>query len=310
MSHYIVADIGGTNARFAMVAEDDALQELQIFPCADYPHLEDAIRSYMQIAAVADVSGICLAIAGPAEGDYVDLPNNHWQFRPSELQASLGVPLKVINDFTAQALCLDLLSERQFHWLGQPRPKGGQIRAVVGPGTGLGVAAILPGGDIIPSEGGHVAFAPSNDHELALLRVLWQRHGRVSVERLLSGQGLQNLYWANAQLLGEEREMSPQNISAGAAAGDALCNKAVEDFCDILASATGDVALMFWAADGLYLSGGILPKIWEFVEPERFRKRFEDKGRFREFCESLPIALVGAEQPGLLGCFAALKNED
>ena len=304
----IVADIGGSNARFAVAGVDDSLQQVQIFLCADFSCLEDAIRRYLQNTASRDVTRICLAIAGPVDGDWVDVVNNHWQFSRAALEASLGISLTVINDFTAQAFCLDLLEDDDLVWLGEARPSGGQIRAVLGPGTGLGVAALMPGREIVPSEGGHVAFAPTDPHQLELLQILWRRFGRVSVERILSGQGLENLYWANSQLLGKENKLPDREITARAKAGDSLCRKTIEDFLDIFSSVAGDFALQFWAAGGVYLTGGVVARVWEFADPERFRQRFEDKGRYRDYCASFPLALVSAQQPGLLGCIAALKN--
>lgn len=307
MRRFIVADIGGTNARFALADEDNALREITVFVCADYLTPEDAIRAYMQQAGVTGADAICLAIAGPVGDGTLKLTNNNWRFSREGLQKALGFPVKIINDFTAQALCLDYLAADDLRWLGAPRPSGGKIRAVLGPGTGLGVAALLPGGEIVPSEGGHIAFAPIDDHQLALLQQLWRRYPRLSVERLLSGPGLENLYWANARLQGEDRQLSAKEISA-TAGKDPLCRKAVEDFLDILAAVAGDFSLLFWSADGVYLSGGILPRLQAFFDGEAFRRRFADKGRFSGFCESLPIALITAQQPGLLGCYAALKT--
>jgi glucokinase len=310
-SLYIVADIGGTNARFSYVTSDnDRLQNIQCFPCADFPYLADAFKSYMSQATLAEVHGICLAVAGPVELDWVDLPNNHWAFSRSELERTLGIPVKIINDFTAQTLSVGALDQSELFWIGQPRPIAGQVKAVVGPGTGLGVSAMMPKGEIVPSEGGHIAFAPTDEHEVALLKTLWGRYQRVSVERLLSGMGLSNLYWANGQLQGVEKELSAPEIAAGAQAEDPLCLKAVTDFFNILGAVAGDVALTMGAAGGLYLSGGILPKIKHFLDIDSFRGRFEDKGRFREFCSSVPIALVLAEHPGLVGCVQALKIND
>ena len=187
----IVADIGGTNARFAYVTPDsDELLGVEVFPCADFPFCVDAIRAYMNRGHVDQVDKICLAVAGPVEADLIDLPNNHWSFSCMELQISLGVSVTIINDFSAQVLCIDALAESELRWIGPTRPEGGQVKAVVGPGTGLGVSAMLPDGGILPSEGGHVAFAPLDDHEAALYKELRQRYDRVSVERVLSGNGI------------------------------------------------------------------------------------------------------------------------
>jgi glucokinase len=245
------------------------------------------------------------------EQDFVDLPNSHWAFSRCELEATLGAPLVVINDFTAQALCIDQLREGELTWLGAPRPGDPGIRTVIGPGTGLGMAVQTMSGEVVPSEGGHVAFAPTTEHEIAILRVLLTRFRRVSVERVLSGPGLEHLFWANRQLERSDPAargavVSAPEIADLAAAGDATALRSVDDFLDILASFAGDMALASWSTGGLYLSGGVLHRLMAFFDAERFRSRFEDKGRFTRFCETVPIGLITAEHPGLIGCAAAL----
>jgi glucokinase len=305
----IVADIGGTNARFAYVrGQSTELLGIEVFPCADFAFLIDAIRTYMERGHVERVDNICLAVAGPVEADWIDLPNNHWAFSRHELEQSLSVTVAVINDFSAQVLSIDGLRESELQWLGSPRPKGEGVKAVIGPGTGLGVSAMMPSGDILPSEAGHVAFAPVNKHEADLLDALWHRYERVSVERMLSGMGLANLYWANCRLDGQERELPAPEVTAGAQAGDMYCIQAVADFYAILASVAGDVALMMGAADGVYLSGGILPRILNLLDEVMFLQRFRDKGRFMAFTAAVPLAIVRAEHPGLLGCVRALDR--
>ena len=306
----IVADIGGTNARFAYVQPDsDELLGLEIFPCADFPFFVDAIRAYMERGYVEEVDKICLAVAGPVESDWIDLPNNHWAFSRTELQQSLAVSVSIINDFSAQVLSINGLPESEIRWIGSARPKGQQVKAVVGPGTGLGVSAMMPDGGILPSEAGHVAFAPIDEHEADLLKELWQRYDRVSVERVLSGMGLANLYWANTRIDGYERELTAPGITAGAEAGDGYCQRAVSDFCAILGSVAGDVALMMGATDGVYISGGIVPKLLGLLDEGMLRQRFDNKGRFSEICAKIPLAIVLAEHPGLRGCVQALRKD-
>jgi glucokinase len=306
----LVADIGGTNARFAIVERDgEALSEITVLPVADYPGIEEAIADYTQGIVKLKLERVCLAVASPLEDDRVDMLNSHWVFSQRALQRHLGIPLTVINDFTAQILGTYALVGQSLQWFDTPRPRGGQVRAIIGAGTGLGVAAMTPSGDVIPSEGGHVAFAPVNAHEAQLLTVLWRRFERVSLERVLSGAGLSNLYWANSVLAGEERELTAAQITAGAHAGDDDCLRAVADFCAIAASAAGDLAISMGAADGVFLSGGILPRLTNLLDPGLFRRQFADKGRLSPFCEQVPLALVLAEQPGLLGCVQALKRE-
>ena len=169
MKRILAADIGGTNARFAHVQEGEAqLNEVAVFPCSEFTYLVDAIHNYLVKICVEVPDSICLAVAGPVETDWIDLPNNHWAFSQRDIAAQLGAPLRVINDFTAQILSIDLLKDSEFHWLGPDRPGGEGVRAVIGPGTGLGVSAMLRSGTILPSEGGHMNFAPEDSHEAAL----------------------------------------------------------------------------------------------------------------------------------------------
>ena len=305
----IVADIGGTNARFAHVrSRDNTLLEVQVFPCADFTFLGDAIRAYMECIHTHEVNYVCLAVAGPVENDWIDLPNNHWAFSRRELEEALGVPVVVINDFSAQVLCIDGLRASELQWIGTPRPLGKGVKAVIGPGTGLGVSAMMVSGEIVPSEAGHMAFAPVDAHQAELLSVLWERYHRVSVERVLSGPGLANLYWANCRLDGYSRELIAPAVTSGAQAGDPYCLRAVNDFYAILAYTAGDVALMMGAADGVYVSGGIIPRMLHLLDEDAFRRRFQDKGRFREFNSTIPLAIIRSEHPGLLGCVQALRK--
>ena len=310
----IVADIGGTNARFATVDRSvRGLENVEVLACIDHPVIDDAIATYIANNNIGFVEAVCLAVAAPAEQDFVDLPNNPWSFSRSMLESTLGAPLKVINDFTAQALCIDLLEEDELVWFGDPRPAPDGVKTVIGPGTGLGVAVLMPSDEIIPSEGGHVGFAATSEHEIDLLRSLFARYRRVSIERLVSGPGLENLYWANSQLENGEPETSSVGRSAReivdlAQEGEVVSRRSIEDFFDILASFAGDMALATWSTGGVYLSGGMLRRLMRFFDAERFRARFEDKGRFTRFCETVPIGWITAEYPGLLGCSAALHR--
>jgi glucokinase len=309
----LVADIGGTNARFACVASgEDTLLQLHQLPCAAYPHILDAIRSYMQLLpSDIRISRICLAVAGPVERDEIDLPNNHWAFSRSQLAAELGCEVHIINDFTAQMLGAAVLNEDQLQWLGPARPDLTLVLAALGPGTGLGVAGLTPGGEIIPSEGGHLAFAPTTVHEVDLLEQLWLHYPRVSVERLLSGPGLGALYLANARIAGKSVDkLAPEAISAGARAGDTLCRQSLQDFIGILGSVAGEVAIALGARGGVYLCGGILPRIEGLYEPALLRERFNDKGRFTDYCSTIALAQVKAPHNGLHGCVQALRKDN
>jgi glucokinase len=310
----VVADFGGTNARFAVVGEaPHQLERVQSYRCSDFSSLEQAVRAYLAEQKLDRLEAICIAVAAPVDQELIDLPNNHWMFSKPQLEASLGAPLQVINDFTAQALALDLLEPGDIEWFGPLRPVEGGVRTMIGPGTGLGVAVRTPGGEIVPSEGGHIGFAPSSEHEIDLLRHLFSRYRRVSIERLVSGPGLENIYWANRRI--EQPDSEPERarhtsaeIADLAHQGDARALRSIEDFFDILAGFAGDMALATWATGGIYLSGGVFRKLRRFLDPERFRARFEDKGRFTRFCEEVAVGWVRREQMGLLGCSAALAG--
>jgi glucokinase len=306
----IVADIGGTNARFACAtAGSSELLNVKILQCSDYPGIEQAVRAYLSGMETRKVDVLCLAIAGPVENDLIRLTNNPWSFSRAALAAALGCAVHVINDFTAQASALAVLKPAELQWWGVPRPHGGRVRVVLGPGTGLGVAGVSGDGEIMPTEGGHVAFAPANKHELQLLELLWKQFERVSVERLLSGPGLVTLYEANTVLAGQQVAASdPAAITERAQQGDALARQTVDDFLDILANLAGDYALAMGARDGVYLTGGILPRLGALLDRERFRRRFEAKGRMKPYCARIPLALITAENTGLRGCLAALRR--
>lgn len=304
----LLGDIGGTHARFALVDEGDMnLQSQIVYQCDHFDSLGDAVRHYLK-ANSNNVSALSLAVPGPVNQDQIQLVNNHWSFSQKGLQEELGLPLKCLNDFDAQALYVMQVKEDELYWFDAVRPgdKGTQSpKLVIGAGTGLGVSAIMPGGDLVPSEGGHIAFAPYDEHQMRLLKILQRRFKRVSVERILSGPGLENLYWANSVILNQEACMDAPGITAAADNGDKIAQKSIDDFFDIFAGVSGDFVLSMGAWDGVYISGGIIPKMTRFLSPSRFRQRFISKGRFTSLCAEIPIALLTEDQPGLRGCALA-----
>jgi glucokinase len=307
-----VGDFGGTHARLATLSpRDDALERITVLTCADYPRIEDSIDAYRERHGIETLDQVCLAVAGPVDTDLIRLPNNGWRFSRTALERSLGAPLTLVNDFTAQALCVQMLSPGELVWIGDARSEPGGTQVVIGPGTGLGVAMRAPSGEIIPSEAGHVSFAPTNAHEIEILRLLMERYPRVSIERVVSGPGLENLYWANSRIdgdpsVGPRPGLSAREVSALAEAGDERATRSVNDLLDILAAFAGDMALASWARGGVYLSGGALRKMMGFLKPDRFRAHLEDKGRFQDFCKGVAVGWIAADHPGLLGCAAAL----
>lgn len=307
-----MADIGGTNARFALMAESgDQLLQSREYRCRDFNNIENAIWQYFKdIACEADqLLRFCLAVPGPVDNDQIEFVNNDWSFSQTDLAELFKRPINCINDFDAQAYYVNQIEDHELRWFNDKRPNGGGVKLVLGAGTGLGVSAILPSGELVPSEAGHIAFAPRSESEVVLLQQLWKRFPRVSVERILSGPGLENLYWANHNLcediLTVPAELSAPEIVLAAQQQEPIALKTINDFFEILASVAGDLTIAMGAFDGVYLSGGVLPRLMSFVDQQSFLARFSDKGRFSDMCAATPVCLVLTEQPGLKGCALA-----
>ena len=242
------------------------------------------------------------------------LPTAHGDFPSPPRRARLGLEkLEVINDFTALAMALPGLSAAEKRQIGGGRAVERAAIAVLGPGTGLGVSGLLwsPSGWIpLAGEGGHVGFAPHDDREAEILRHLKGRYGRVSLERLLSGEGLKALHQALSELAGSPPEdlESPDIVSRGTDGSSQLCRETLDSFAAILGSAAGDLALTLGARGGVYLGGGILPRFAETFAAGPFRERFEAKGRFQDYMRAIPTWLIEAEMPALRGAAAWLRR--
>ncbi|GGX86892.1 glucokinase [Litchfieldella qijiaojingensis] len=315
----LIGDIGGTNARFALVTPDTFKpHDIQSLPCADYPSLVDAIRDYLARVGHDGESApreACLAFACPVHDDRVRMTNNAWEFSRRDVQRELDLTLfKVINDFTAQALGVPHVDASNLVAIGEGRATEGCARLVIGPGTGLGVAGVFPGQHAwvpLPTEGGHVTFAPTDEREQNLLRYFRSRYGRVSVERILCGQGLLDLYCAHASLKGANpRYTTPAEVTSAANEGDAIAVDTVKRFLKILGDVCGDAALTLGARGGVYLCGGILPRLLNWLPKSRFREAFTDKGRMSAYNADIPTWVVTAPWTGLLGAAEALHNEE
>lgn len=312
----LLVDVGGTHIRFATLAGTTlagtvlsgttaAIQDVRQLRCADFETLEQAIASYLQAirgSASPALNLLCLAIPGAVHLDPVPLINNPWLVSRQQLELQFHCPVQLINDFSAQALAIPAFAAQELHWLRQPATnKTLATRAIIGPGTGLGVAGLLANGSVLESEAGHLGFAPGNAEQQQLLSVLWQKYPRLSVERLLSGPGLENLYWAMQQLDGRDATLTAEHIARQAQAGDAMCLKVIAEFTRIFGSVCGDIALAFFATSGVYLSGGVLKNLGTLFDERLFLQHFVNKGRYEAYCQSIPIALVRCEHPGLLG---------
>ncbi|MFQ3230845.1 glucokinase [Reinekea sp.] len=329
MTQYgLIADIGGTNARFALAPikqfeTPDALmlseQEL-IAPLAlngaDYNSILEAAEAYLESIA-ADYprpDHAVMAIACPTDKDQITMTNHTWSFSVSELKASLGlVSLKFINDYNAMANAIPHMGEKELVKVGGGAAVKGMPIAVTGPGTGLGLAA-LAFSDLGPltleTEGGHAHFAPTTAAEIDILKYLLTKYSRVSNERLISGMGLENIYQGLCSSKGlPVVELSAPEISKAALdKTDSVAEEALATFCAITGNYAGDVALTIGAKGGVYITGGIVPRFIEYFKNSQFRACFENKARMSGFVVTIPTYVVMAKQPGLLGAAAVLNH--
>jgi glucokinase len=313
----LLADIGGTNARFAWQAgAGSPIQDIATLPCARYATLEDALQDALQrLGRPAPRQG-AIAIANPVLGDLVRMTNHHWSFSISALRSRFGFErLKVLNDFSALALALPTLSPQELRPLGSGTAQPDAAVGLIGPGTGLGVSGLLPDGHggfvALEGEGGHVTLAGCTPREQQVLAQLARRHGHASAERAVSGQGLVDVLAALAAL-DQPGDAAPAltaaDITAAALAGsDARCVEALNLFCAFLGTAAGNLALTLGARGGVYIGGGIVPRLGRFIDASPLRERFEAKGRFRRYLAAIPVFVIEARQsPALRGAARAL----
>ncbi|MBU2677871.1 MAG: glucokinase [Gammaproteobacteria bacterium] len=306
----LIGDIGGTNARFALATTDrpgfHGVLELQ---CEDFATADDAISHYIATMNVEKPDAVCLAAAGPVVDDTVKITNNHWDISAAATRADFGIEaVRLLNDFTAIAYAIPLLTENEVRSIGRDDQRvlpGEHFNvAILGPGTGLGVAGLCRRGkNLVPvtGEGGHVGFAPETELQTDILTVLRGRFERVSAERLIAGSGVENIYEALATIRGETgTRLSAAQIFAECGDGN-LAAEAVGVFFELLGQAAGDLALTLGAVDGVYIAGGIAKRYPERLASSRFRSAFENKGRRRALMERIPTRLITYDQPGLLG---------
>ena len=311
----LVGDIGGTNARFAtIVGPDRSLGTVRTLPCADFAGPREAIEHYLAITGMPRPHWCAFGIANPVEGDRVHMTNHEWAFSIRALREALGLErLEVVNDFTALAMALPVLRAADLMRVGGGDPLARRAIGLVGPGTGLGVSGLVPCGDdyaAIEGEGGHVTLAASDAHEAALIAWFATRFDHVSAERVLSGPGLVALYEAHAAVAGQAPErLSSADISARALAGDApLCVATANSFCAFLGTVAANLALELGARGGIYIGGGIVPRLGDFFARSPFRARFEHKGRFGAYLARIPTYVIQAPNPALLGAARILAR--
>ncbi len=307
----LVGDIGGTHARFAVVGTG-APELRRIYLCSDFPHAHLAIDAYLAEIKAPRPERVSLAVAGPVIDGSIAFTNNGWRISESELLGAGFARARLINDFAALALAIPHIDLRDLKWLGGPRSASDATIVVLGPGTGFGVAALVRDGRqqmVATTEGGHVAFAPDDEEEMEVLRVLKRQFTRVSVERLLSGPGLSSLHQALAVIDGRMQEpLDPAEITRRARAGDEHCLRTAKRFCGILGSVAGDAALSFGARGGVCIAGGVAEKMADLIEASDFRRRFEDKGRFVAYQRAIPTWLLVSADAALVGAAQAVSD--
>lgn len=312
----LLADVGGTNARFAWQDRAHApLTQVRVLPGADYPTLQAAMRAYIDGVGQGEPAEAAIAIANPITGDAVRMTNHHWAFSQAAVRAEFGLRrLRLLNDFTALALALPDLTPEQLRQVGGQTALADEPKALIGAGTGLGVSGLLPNGQggwvPVQGEGGHVTLPAETARERLLMDGLTQRYGHASSERLLCGQGLLDAF----EILCAADGAAVSGINSPAAVTEAALQarhpQAVEAlalFCALLGSCAGNLALTLGARGGVYIGGGIAPRLGAALDASAFRQRFEAKGRFQGFLQAIPVWVITADpSPALLGAARAL----
>ncbi len=311
----LIADIGGTYARFALESSPGEFSRSASLRCADYADFHAAVSAYLDGLGGARIEHAAIAIANPVEGDQVRMTNYHWQFSIEEMRQRLGLDtLVVVNDFTALAMAIPCLGPGDLHKIGGGEARRQSVVGVLGSGSGLGVSGLIPAGDAwisLGSEGGHTSFAPRDERELAILRFAWRQFDHVSFERLVSGPGLELIYRALADRAGEAaKPLSAPDITQAALDGrDAVCAEALEVFCALLGTAAANLAVTLGALGGIYIGGGIVPRLGDYFARSPFRSRFEDKGRFSAYVAGIPTYVITAENATFKGASAILDAQ-
>lgn len=304
----LVGDIGGTHSRFAVVDTSgpshriDHRRDLG----ATFSTFKDALRSYLDQADLAALpDAIALSVAGPVTAGSVELTNRAWRISEQDLRDFGFRHVLLINDFAALAFSVSALAPGDVHTIG-PDVAGlpGEPISIIGAGTGFGASCLARfHGRAVPmaTEGGHAAFAPGDDREMAVLKILAARFGHVSIERVLSGPGIENLYGALSQIAG--RHAAPLRAADIVArrADDQDCRDTIDMFCAIYGSVAGDFALAHGARGGVFLAGGIAQKIEPVLAASAFRRRFESKGRLSHYVKAIPTRLILSEDTSYLG---------
>jgi len=321
---WLLADIGGTNARFGLQTAAGRIDAIWVAECAAYPTLGAAIVQYLSQPATVAAGGYQarqagIAIANPIDGDAVRMTNHHWSFSIEAICSQFGLTsLHVVNDFAALARAVPFLSAQHRVQVGGGEARGRGVIGLVGAGTGLGVSGLVPAGKewiALDSEGGHSTFAAVSEREIHILRKASERYGHVSAERVVSGPGIRLIYEVLAERAGAAPEAldmqaidTPAIIERGLRGECLVCVETLETFCEMLGTIAGNVAITLGARGGIYIGGGIVPRLGAFFERSGFRARFEQKGRLSSYNAQIPTYVITADYPALIGMSVILAE--
>jgi glucokinase len=311
----LLADIGGTNARFALETGPGEITQVLVYPCADYPGVAEVIKKYLKDSKIGRVNHAAIAIANPVDGDQVSMTNHDWTFSIEATRRQLGFDtLLVVNDFTALAMALPGLTDSQRVQVGGGTRRQNSVIGLLGPGTGMGVSGLIPADDrwiALGSEGGHATFAPVDEREDLVLQYARKKWPHVSFERVAAGPGIEVIYRA---LAARDKKRVPATLEVSEIVkkgldGDPLAAETIDVFCGILGTFAGNIAVTLGALGGIYIGGGVVPRLGDMFARSSFRQRFEAKGRFEAYLKNVPTYVITAEYPAFLGVSAILAEQ-
>jgi len=310
----LLADIGATHARFALESAPGVLRNVAVLLCDDYPGIVPLLNAYLAQTGGVRISHAAFALANPISGDFIRMTNRDWQFSTDEVRRALGLTtLLIVNDFTALAMALPGFKPEDLLQIGGGKPQPHAVAGVLGPGTGLGVSGVIPTVDgfvTLGSEGGHVNFAPADEREFAILQYAWREWQHVSNERLISGPGMEIIYRALAQRNGVDAPArnAADIVSCALEQKDPLCLEVLECFAGMLGGAAANLAVTLGAFGGIFIGGGIVPRVAQWFETSPFRTRFEAKGRFSSYLAQIPTYVIMTPNPALYGVASILSE--
>lgn len=314
----LLADIGGTYARFALEVGPGVFEHSVSLRCADHVDFHAAVKAYLaglSTASLDHIKNAAVAIANPVSGDQVRMTNYHWQFSIEQMRERLQLDnLVVVNDFTALAMALPSLLPHQRRQVGGGAALSRSVVGLIGAGSGLGVSGLIPANDgwvALGTEGGHTSFSPHDEREIAILQYAWRYHPHVSFERLVSGPGIELIYRALAERAGrtDEALSAPDITQRALDRSDPVCIEVIDAFCAMLGTAAANLAVTQGAFGGIYIGGGIVPRLGSYFDSSIFRQRFEDKGRFTNYMKGIPTFVITAADATLLGASVILAAQ-